>query len=434
MNPIYFLCVIPLMVPFIVLWATGRWTKETMLPAAGFAAAGVLVLALITMAFTSYGSRDTEVLNGFVTGKEINRFTCPINTSNPCENGYDCNCRPVTYQCGSDSKGNPTYCTRIECDTCYKYEWEQNFFVDSSLQGERAYKISRVDEQGAVTPPRWSQTHRGDPVSITNSYTNYIIGAVDSIFAQDGTAEAKYKTKIPAYPLGIYDYYKIDRLVTVGNVKLDKKVWNEQISRVLVNVGPEKQANIVVVVAEGVQMDFANAVRRAWRGFKKNDIVVFVGVDAAGNMTWTRTMSWSKESIVDVKMEATIIEQFDGKPLEPMAFMKIVKDVSLSHFKRRSMEEFEYLKAEAKMSGGQKVWFGIILVLLQALSAFGLLSLLGIGPMAMQYGRYVRRPEMRYDRGEDLLRAMRIRQAAQMTPLRQRVASSIDRTKSRFRP
>lgn len=433
MNPLYFLCIIPLLAPFILLAATGRWTKDNLLPAAGIAAAGVLITALMTFAFTSYGSRDTEVLNGFVTGKEINRFTCPINTSNPYENGYDCNCRSVTYACGSDSKGNTTYCTRIECDTCYKYPWEQNFYVDSSLQGERAYKISRVDEQGAITPPRWTAVHRGDPVSITNTYTNYIMGAVDSLFAQDGQAEAKYKAKIPTYPLNIYDYYKIDRLVTVGKVNLDKRVWNQLISRTLVRVGPEKQANIVVVVAEGVEMDFANAVRRAWRGFKKNDIVVFIGVDGTGNVTWSRVMSWSKASIVNVKMEMSLLEQFEGKQLEPVAFMQTVQEVSLAHFQRRSMEEFAYLKNEAKLSDGQVTWFWILFILLQGGSIAAQMYLHGIGPFARYnpYSSYNGRGSLTDDRLYKLMRQSSVMQVPARTINRAR--GTISKT-SRFRP
>ena len=370
MNPIYLLLIFPLIVPAIVLLLTKRFAKDNLLAALGVTAGGVIILACALMAFNNYATRDLEVLNGFVTGKEINRFTCPINTSNPCENGYSCNCRTIRYTCGTDNKGRSQTCTRTECDRCYKYAWEQNFFVDSSLQGNRAYKISRIDAQGAQSPPRWLEVKHGDPVSITNSYTNYILGALDSLFSEDGKAEEKYRAKIPQYPIGIHDYYKINRLVTVGNVKVDARVWNERISRILVQVGPRKQANVVVVIAQGVDMDFANAVRRAWRGFKKNDIVVFAGVDAAGNMVWTRTMSWSRLSIVNVKMESDILQQFQGKPLEPVAFTEIVKNVALAHFERRSMKEFEYLADQASLSGKQLGWIWTITILLMIAAAF----------------------------------------------------------------
>lgn len=376
MDPTYLLVLFPLLAPLLVLYFSKRFNKDNLLTASAFMGGSVLVLSLIILAFTNYTQRDTETLNGFVTTKEIHHFSCPMNTSNPCENGYDCNCHPVPYECG-DGKSSRT-CYREECDTCYVYPWEQNFFVDSSLQGERAYKISRVDRQGALIPPRWASIRHGDPVSITHSYTNYILSAADSLFAEDGQAEEKYKAKIPAYPQNIYDYYKLDRLVTVGNVKLDRKVWNERISTLLVQVGPRKQANVIVVVAEGVDMDFANAVRRAWKGFKKNDIVVFAGVDAAGNMTWTRTMSWSKASIVNVKMDSDLLERFQGKPLEPIAFTDIVKSESLANFQRRSMEEFKYLKDEASLSTTQIVWLSIITFILTLGITIGFMTLIGI--------------------------------------------------------
>lgn len=364
MHPIYFLILIPLLAPFVVLHLTKTFNKE-FLPLAGMIASGFTVVLTVALAVAvNYTPRDTETLNGFVTGKDIHKFQCPVNTANPCENDYNCNCRIIRYSCGTSD--SPQTCTRQECDKCYVYPWEQNFFVHSSLQGDRAYKISRIDRQGALEPPRWREVKINDPVSIKNSYVNYILGAVDSLFAEDGEAEVKYKSVIPAYPQGIFDYYKIDRLVTVGNVTLDRKAWNETISHVLVHVGPRKQANIIVVVAEGVDMDFANAVRRSWRGFKKNDIVVFAGVDAAGKMEWARVMSWSKESMVNIKMESDLLQAFQGKQLELDPFMTIVKGVSLAHFERRPMEEFKYLKDSYTLSGTKIFWMVFLTLLMGA--------------------------------------------------------------------
>lgn len=377
LKPIYLLLLVTLLAPLAAMYLSKQYTGKAILTGLGVALAGTLMLGGTMAAIENYTSRDTEVLNGFVTGKEINRFTCPINTSNPCENGYSCNCRQIPYSCGTTKA--PATCYRTECDTCYEYEWEQNFFVDSSLEGERAYKIQRIDEQGARTPPRWAQVKHGDPVSITGTYRNYILGAVDSLFSEDGKAEEKYRSKIPPYPLNIYDYYRIDRLVTVGKVTLNRAAWNEQISRALVHLGPSRQANVVVVVAEGVGMDFANAVRRSWRGFKKNDIVVFAGVDASGNLTWTRTMSWSKESLVNVKLESEILQKFQGKPLEPVAFLGIVKTVGMAHFERRSMEDFAYLKEQAKMSGTQVFWIWLTTIALGVAGFFLVRQLLKDG-------------------------------------------------------
>lgn len=373
MNPLYFLLLIPILAPLIALQMTGRFTRDMLPLAAAFSAGGALVLGLIIMAFTSYTSSDTEVLTGYVTTKEINRFSCATNTSNPCQNDFPCHCRVISYECGTDK--TPETCSRTECDRCYTYSWEQNFYIDSSLQGERAYKISRIDPQGMQTPPRWAAVHHGDPVSITNTYDSYLLDAANSVFAQDGAAEEKYKAKIPTYPLRIYDYYKIDRLVTVGKVRVDDRKWNEEISRALAQVGPRKQANIVVVIAEGVGMDFANAVRRAWKGFKKNDIVIFVGVDTEGKLVWTRTMSWSKASIVNVTMENELLMKFEGKVLEPVSFMATAKAVALAHFERRSMEEFKYLKAESELSTTQSVWLWIFTFLIPIGTVVGLIHL-----------------------------------------------------------
>lgn len=365
MSALYLLALLTLLTPLVVLYATGRFALENLPTAAGTMAAGTLIVLLTVWGVSSYVPKNTQTINGFITTKEIQRFTCEMNTGNPCENGYDCNCHMVAYDCSTtDSKGNrqSQTCWRQECDRCYRYPWEQNFYLASSLQGDRAYKISRVDEQGLRSPPRWLAVRHGDPVCITTSYEDYISDAANSLFAQDGEAEQKYKAKLPAYPQRIYDYYKMDRLVTVGKVKLDLRKWNEEIGLALVQMGNRKQANLIVVVAEGVQMDFANAVRRSWRGFKKNDIVVFVGVDATGKYQWVRAMSWSKTSLVNIQIETEVREAFENAPLEPVRFMSLVRTATLASFQRRPMEEFKYLRAEASLSTGQVVfiWFIVL--------------------------------------------------------------------------
>ena len=292
---------------------------------------------------------DTEILNGAVTGKEPWKFSCPTNTMNPCRNGYSCNCVQVPYECGSsDSKGNyqSQTCYRTECDTCYTYPWEQNWYVSSNIMSK--IEIDRVDSQGAVTPPRWSSVQINDPVSTTHKYKNWVRASSKSLFKQDPIADERYAKLIPEYPLKIYDYYNINRVLTPNTALVKKAAWNKELSYVLGQLGPTKQLNTAVVVVKNVDRSYANAARRAWYGFKKNDAILFVGVDAQNNVIWGDTMSWSKNEVFNVETR-NYIERYIGtnvNNIDPKIFFTDYGAIAKAQFQRRSMKEFEYLKGD----------------------------------------------------------------------------------------
>ena len=364
MHPMYFLVIFVAAAPFVAAYFLNKFTRDNVPMIIALSLIASLIFTGAVFASLKSNIYDEEVLNGYVIGKEVHRFECPVNTSNPCENGYSCHCRTIRYSCGKDT------CTRTECDRCYRYGWEKNYFVDSSIDGRRAYKISRVDAQGAVTPSRWDAVHQNDPVSRTRGYDNYLY-TNRSLFSEDGKAAEKYAGKLPAYPIRIFDYYRIDRIVTVGNVKVDKDKWNAILSDSVKVIGHTKEVNIVIVLTNGVQMDYANALRRYWRGFKKNDVVVFAGVKPDGTIEWSRVMSWSKNSMVNVVTENDLLRIFKDKPLEPTEFVSTVTTNVTKYFSRIPMEEYSYLKNSIALSGGQKAWLIVLWFALLLGTAFG---------------------------------------------------------------
>jgi len=302
---------------------------------------------------------DQEILNGKITTKRVWQFSCPMNTSNPCTNDYACNCHPVRYVCGSDAKTGATqYCTRIECDTCYTYPWEKNWYVSSTIFNDM--QIKRVDDQGAVEPPRWTATQPNDPVSMKNTYDNWVKAAYDSLFHKDEKSlSEELKKKVPSYPLGIYDYYKIDRVLTVGYNLPNTKEWNVALSEALKDIGSLKQINVVIVMYKGLPDDFPNAVRNVWRGFKKNDAVIFLQFDQDDIIERVSIMSWSKKDMFNVVLRDELFDLYGGHKIANVnEFMNVIKTVTMQHYQRRSMQEFEYLKDDIEVSDSiYYVWF-----------------------------------------------------------------------------
>ncbi len=301
-------------------------------------AVGTIVLGLVWGIGRYSAAWDTEVLNGYVTGKHVHYFTCPTNTMNPCQNGYTCHSHDV---CSGSGKNRTCH---EEHDTCYTYPWEQDWFVDSTLGH---YEIHRVDAQGADMPPRYSVAQPNDPVSTTHGYYNWVKGSSDTLYAQDKDAAEQYASLIPTYQQHVYDYYKLDHFY-MTNLHLNAQTWNAAIGRLDALYGKKKQINVDVVFVEGPSENFAHALRRKWNGFKKNEAILVVGTNG-GIVTWAESMSWSKASIYDIDMRNMVLDHYNGKmanAIDPNEFASYMSPIVDTDYQRRPMKEFEYLKGE----------------------------------------------------------------------------------------
>lgn len=322
---------------------------------------GAAVLSMIWAVGNMSKTGDREVWNGAVVSKDVNRFRCPTNTSNPCRNGYDCNCYEVcTPQ--YDAKGNVSgqSCT-THCDTCYRYPWEQDWYVRTSLG---PFEISRVDAQGANEPGRWTSTKVGDPVSVTKPFKNWVKASAGTLFRDADSGLETYAKILPEYPIQIFDYYRIDRVVT-PNVRLaNKALWNDEISRKLAILGSVREINAVFVFVDGQPRDYAYALRRKWNGFKQNDAVIVVGL-RQGKVEWTEVMSWSKKSLFNVQMKQAM-DAYVGRNITEVAPREVLtsfETIAMASFERRPMKEFEYLKGDIKPPSWL-IWISVILAVI----------------------------------------------------------------------
>jgi hypothetical protein len=362
-----------------------EWTTQVLV--------GTLCLFLIWGLGSMTTTGDKEILNGAVTGKEAIRFSCPTNTSNPCRNGYDCNCVTIctpTY----DSKGQISgqSCTTT-CDRCYVYPWEQNWMVYSDVKG-REFEIDRVDRQGADQPRRWSIVQPGDPVSIPNKYTNWVKASARTLFRDGDQGLETYAALLPQYPV-IYDYYRVDRFIPT-NVQVTKATynsWNLALSNALRTLGPKKQMNAIIVTVEGAPRDYAFTLRRHWEGFKKNDAVIVIGLKN-GSVQWAEVMSWSKNSIFDVEVRNMTMNYIgtDFNTIDPVAFMARYDEISMRNFLRRPMEEFEYLKGDIPPPN----WLVILSIVLALIFGVGTSYLFSVVDLDAAIRNMINRNRYRY--------------------------------------
>ena len=328
------------------------------------AGVGVAVVAAGYGGVMFHNRMDMEVWNGEITKK--------VSEHVSCEHSYSCNCR-------SDKDGKTT------CDTCYEHDYDVNWELENTAGDD--IKIRRVDRQGMIPPPRWLSAQVGDAVAQTHRFVNYVMGAKDSLFntKEQKTLIAQYKSMIPDYPDDVFDYYKINRVLTVGNIQMDdlkRSAWNQQLSLMLRPLGPRKQVNVIIVLTTVQDPNFANALRAAWLGGKKNDVVVVVGSSTYPKVDWTRVFSWSDNEAFKIGLADAIQ---DKGALDPVDTTTLIGGWVNRDFSRKHMKGFSYLAWESAPSMGACV--------LIAIASF--LSILGVTymflnntPRRRRYSRY----------------------------------------------
>lgn len=301
-----------------------------------------IALALVVGAIAATGisvamTTDSEAWNGVIVSKYQKKVSC--------SHSYRCRCRTKCSGYGKDKT-----CREV-CDTCYEHFHDFNWILKTS--NEETISISRVDRQGVKTPPRWEQAKLGEPTTLFHTYTNYVRNAEGSLFNFDGASVEKFKDTLPPYPDDVYDYHRLDRFLVVGDVRLaePQKVWNDDLSHLNGVIGPQKQANIILVATSIQDPQWAYALRSYWKGAKKNDVILVMGVHG-DTITWADVVAWSKDETLKVQLRDAILAL--GK-LDRKSVLSLVHDNVTSYFDRKPMADFEYLKGTYRLSTGHVV-------------------------------------------------------------------------------
>lgn len=319
------LLLLPLFIPIAAKFVGGNTFEWKVVPI-------VIVISTILTVWMFYSGRglktlDTEILNGEVTNKQRNKVSC--------SHSYPCNCRP-----SCSGSGNSRSCSTV-CQTCYEHSYDVDWDVYSNIGG---FTISREDQQGLREPKRWSIVENGQPVARTNVYTNYVKAVPQSLFhANNATENAKFASQIPTYPIGVYDYQYVDRVIPIGLSVPDLRQWNTDLALALRKLGPQKQANVVIVMVKNSDPNYAYALRDAWMNSKKNDIVVIFGVTEYPKIEWVRILSWTDKELFKVQLRDELLET---KELDRTKVIPLISQHTMSTFHRKSMKDFAYLEAE----------------------------------------------------------------------------------------
>lgn len=269
---------------------------------------------------------DLEVWNGQIIDKKKEKVSCI--------HSYSCNC--VTVSCGKD-------CTTTICQTCYDHPFDYVYKVYTDIK--EVFKIKTEDRQGLITPKRFLDVTIGEPYSSTHTWKNYLKASPESLFSRDRELTKEEIEELPKeYPLTIYDYHRIDRVIFSGvNVyPEEKKEWNTYLSEKLKTLGPAKKANAVIVITKSGSPSYADNLKNLWLGGKKNDTVLVIGAPDYPNIAWARVISWTSKEEHKIFLRNSIQEL---KTADPKKVIDILSESIFNYFERRKIEEdFKYLE------------------------------------------------------------------------------------------
>jgi len=288
----------------------------------------------------------TEVWNGLVTKKARVKVSC--------RHSYPCNCRT---ECSGSGKSSS--CSTV-CDTCYEHSHDFDYPVYDSAG--HTIDIDTIDRQGVRIPPRWDEVKIGDPTSVNHNYVNYIKATSDSLLRTQGASK---KYIVPQYPQTIYDYYKYNRLISVGLAIPDSNKLDYQLAEMNGRLGPIKQCNVIYLIVKNQPMDYFFAVKQSWENANKNDIIINISVDENKNIQWVQTLCMTEHDIFRVKLRDDIL---DIKTLDMTKIIPITEDDTKRYFKRKPMKDYQYLMASIVPTPTQY----IVSIIINAIMCLGL--------------------------------------------------------------
>lgn len=334
MEMLLLLLAFPIIWPFI---AKKIWKHEITWAELAINIFGIVVLVMIVWFFGRYDeAADTELWNGQITGKD--------RVHDTYMRSYQCNC----YN-SCTGRGESRTCIEV-CQTCYERRYTVHWFAKANFgMGDEQITFRKLDRTSrsvynSPDPEAYTRCVVGEPASKSSGYTNYIQAAPDSLF--NTSMVSQYSELVPKYPT-VHSIYKINRILSVGNVLPNNQVeaFNDLLNKKLIDLGPKKQVNIIVILTDILDPTFRHAVENEWLGGKKNDVVVFLGIEG-GNIRWADVMTFALNfgnEIFHVTLRDAL-QSMDEFDYEKVA--NVVASTIDTTYDRVRMSDFEYLKDE----------------------------------------------------------------------------------------
>jgi hypothetical protein len=301
------------------------------------------------------------------------------------------------YQCGTDSDGNPEYCTRYyDCshqDDVGPSWWAETNLGEYLRLSEKEYE--EISKQ-FKTKSNITETHKNyDPNdkavgSKGTKFEGQKVGEVSYVYQYvwDGTDNTRkaytsvhtYENRVKASDLsifnidivseeladslGLFEYPEYNDSFFSSSAGLDyptilgktvSKETQEKFKRLNGKFGVSNQLRLWLLVFDNKPMSIAQYQKNYWVNGNKNELVVCIGTKG-NEITWSQAFSWAHSADLTAAAQNKVLELYSYqdsiKSSTPVLNEQTWDDYynylnqNLNKFERRSFEEFSYITVE----------------------------------------------------------------------------------------
>lgn len=276
------------------------------------------------------------------------------------------------YQCGTDSKGNPEYCTEIYYTTEYRthyehWEAETNINMTRSINEPQYYQMGSILGGKEITEKVYkSGFYSGDHnIYYFKNTSGAIIPASDI---------KSWSNRLKAAP-SIYDFPEVSKEQAKSLFSWpESRGWQNsgtllgnsggitqiEWDKIAAKLGPVKQANIIFVgFPPSTSQSIAVWQQAYWSGGKKNDVVICAGMNGQ-KAEWVYSFGWSNNAEVWAQLNDLFLHSNVNNDILPEMYKIILK-----YYDRKEWADFKHISISPPR--WSYIAFPIILVLTQSM-------------------------------------------------------------------
>lgn len=296
---------------------------------------------------------DTELLHGTVLSKNPVTKSCPSGW-NDWQDDFcsEYTTREVLDYCtGTPGKDYVCY---YKTQYHYDYDTETRWYLKSTFGTDQ---IARVNPRGDRMPPRYDKIIVGEPYAMQHHYTNWLLVPNNAFVYSSVTGYSVFK-----YPF-VYDLYRTK--LVIGDASAPYVDWNDTLRLWLRQNGAVHEINPIIILTHQ-PIEYVDAQMYAWKGGKKNDFEVFIGIDKDNKPLWIRPITFAK-GYKNASVITDIESDFDKLPKDKALDKNFIEILfaNFENYNRIHMTEFEYLKRSIELSGIQLVILVLLTLALQ---------------------------------------------------------------------
>jgi hypothetical protein len=268
--------------------------------------------------------------------------------------------------CGTDSKGNTTYCTEVyDCSYCD----ENSAYWVAIDNGGNEFQISEVKYNQLMkkwgVSPKFHELNRtihnwgscgddGDMYNITWNGSMYTSEASTLKHSFDNIVKISHSafnypdiSEKEARKIGLYDYpkfydtYKQQAILGLDSFKIQEKERIQTLFEYLNgNLGPKNKVRVFTLLFKNKPIDIAFRQEAYWDGGNQNEFVVCIGLNDTLGIDWVKPFTWCDNKRISVDTREDIMELNSFKA---SSIYHIYEENIPKYFKYKSFKDFNYL-------------------------------------------------------------------------------------------